>query len=123
MNPKEIVIEFNNCINKRDIRGLEQLMTDNHSFVDSANTVERGKTNCLNAWKGFFQGFPDYKNYFQDIKINNDLVIIVGHSSCSDRILEGPAIWTARIENSKIAEWRVYEDTDKNRQLLRLNDE
>lgn len=123
MNPKEVVIEFNNCINNRDINGLEQLMTEDHSFIDSENNVMSGKVNCLNAWKGFFQGFPDYKNIFQTIRVNNDDVVITGHSVCSAPVLQGPAIWSAKIENSKIAEWRVYEDSSKNRQLLGLNDD
>lgn len=123
IDPKKIVIEFNHCINNRDIGGLEQLMADNHSFIDSANTVMSGKISCLDAWRGFFQRFPDYKNHFNDMEIINHVVVIVGHSTCSDRILDGPAIWTAKIEDSKVVEWRVYEDTDKNRQLLGLNDE
>lgn len=118
MDPKQIAIEFNHCINHRDIDRLEQLMTTNHTFIDSANNVESGKTNCVNVWSGFFRAFPDYKNHFRNITVNDNLVIIVGHSTCTDKILEGAAIWTAKIEDSKVAEWRVYEDTDNNRQLL-----
>lgn len=121
MSPKEIVNAFNDCINNRDVNGLEQLMTDDHTFIDSVSNVDSGKSSCLNAWRGFFQGFPDYRNHFQDIKVNKDLVLIVGRSTCSNPMLEGSAIWTAKIKNFKIDEWRVFEDTAENRQKLGLN--
>lgn len=120
MAPEDVVLRFNNCINTRDLNGLGQLMTDNHSFIDSGNNIVKGKTNCLNAWKAFFNGFPDYKNIFQYITAEGGFVKITGHSTCSASILEGPAIWTAAIENDKVKEWRVYEDNNTNRKLLNI---
>jgi hypothetical protein len=37
---------------------------------------------------------------------------------CSDVRLDGPALWTAKARDSKLAEWRVYEDTPANRHML-----
>lgn len=46
-------------------------------------------------------------------------VAIVGHSVCpGNSALDGPALWTARIENGRVAEWRVYEDSAENRVRL-----
>jgi hypothetical protein len=79
-----------------------------------------GKTNCLKAWRDFFEAFTDYENHFQDFVENSDLVIISGYSTCSVKALEGPAIWRVRIKDAKIDEWRIYENTEQNRQLLGL---
>ena len=37
--------------------------------------------------------------------------------------LDGPAIWTARIEDGKVSEWRLYEDTPANRARLGIAEE
>ena len=36
--------------------------------------------------------------------------------------LAGAALWTATIENARVAEWRVYEDTSENRKRLAIDD-
>lgn len=37
-DPKLIVLQFNESINKQDIENLSKLMTDNHIFIDRENT-------------------------------------------------------------------------------------
>src|SRR5262247_522848 len=85
-------------------------MTDDHRFTDTLGNSVYGKANCLEAWRGFFEQFPDYRNTFVDIRARDDLVIVVGYSTCSVEVLSGPAIWTATIRNDGVAHWRVYED-------------
>jgi hypothetical protein len=96
-------------------------MTNNHTFVDTEGGTVRGKVACLNAWHAFFTLFPDYRNVFESIQICDNLVIALGYSRCSDKQLDGPAIWTASVQNGTIAEWRVYEDSSENRRLLSIN--
>lgn len=120
MKPVEIVSKFNEFINNRDIQGLERLMTEDHTFIDSANNTDKGKKACLNAWRGFFQSFPDYKNIFENITAEKNVVKIIGYSTCSNPVLEGSAIWTAKIKEDKVSEWRVYEDNSDNRKLLNI---
>lgn len=43
---------------------------------------------------------------------------MVGHSECSEEILDGPALWTAVIKDGRVQEWRVYDDTEENRKKL-----
>ncbi len=117
-DPKTIVLRFNDCINSRDIQGLEQLMTVDHVFIDTLNNEIKGKETCVKSWKGFFVMFPDYQNFFETIVVKGHLVTIIGHSMCMDIRLEGPAIWTAKIHGDKVAEWRVYKDTEENREML-----
>lgn len=119
-DPREVVTQFNQCINNRDITGLSKLMSENHLFIDSENNRQSGKDEMLKAWKDFFDQFPDYKNHFSRIELKKDRVVITGHSSCSFKPLDGPAIWTAVVKDGLVEEWRVYDDTDENRDELGL---
>jgi hypothetical protein len=110
---KSIVTSFNDCIT-----GISSLMTDDHVFIDTANNSISGKNCCLAAWKSFFAAFPNYRNIFHQVLIVGDHAVIVGHSVCGDRRLVGPALWTAKLSGTLVAEWRVYEDTSANRALL-----
>ena len=121
-DPKTIALLFNDAINNRDIGGLAHLMGDGYTFIDSEDHIERGKQKGIDSWSRFFRLFPDYKNHFNRVLSRGGLVIMVGHSTCSDKRLAGPAIWTARISDQKVAEWRVYEDTPENRKGLGLID-
>jgi ketosteroid isomerase-like protein len=115
---KHIVLQFSDCINSRDIDGLAALMTDDHRFIDSANSSLLGKESALKAWRGFFESFPDYRNVFENVSVRDGVITIVGHSVCSDKRLDGPALWTAKVVDGKVPEWRVYDDTPENRAQL-----
>jgi hypothetical protein len=110
-----IVMWFNECINRRDLGGLS-------GFIDSANNTISGKERCVEAWRGFFAAFPDYRNHFEHVVLSGSKAVIVGCSVCSDARLTGPALWFAKIEGQLIAEWHVYEDTSASRVLLGLKD-
>jgi hypothetical protein len=97
-------------------------MTDGHVFIDSANNMVAGKERRIEAWRGFFGAFPDYRNHFESVFSAGSEAVIVGRSACSDTRLAGPALWTAKIDGELIAEWRVYEDTSANRALLGVKD-
>jgi ketosteroid isomerase-like protein len=107
--PQSVVVAFNHCINARDLDGQVDLMTDDHTFVDSAGGTIDGKPACTKAWRGFFDAFPDYRNVFASIVADGGTVAAVGHSECSVPALAGPARWTATIRDGKIARWQVDE--------------
>jgi ketosteroid isomerase-like protein len=119
---RNIVTAFNDCITRRDIDGLSKLMTDDHVFIDAVNNRISGKARCIEAWNGFFDAFPDYRNRFERVVMVGNEAVIIGHSVCSDVRLAGPALWTAKMEGELIAEWRVYEDTGANRARLGVSD-
>jgi len=108
---KSIVLQFNQAINNGDVGQLELLMTNDHLFVDSGHNIVKGIEPCLKALKGFFKLFPDYRNHFESIEINENVALMRGHSTCADKRLEGPALWKAEIRKNKIARWQVYEIT------------
>ena len=69
-----------------------------------------GRDACLQAWRGFFASFPDYRNVFDDISDTGDGVVVVhGRSECSFAPLAGPAQWRAVIVDGLVDEWRVSE--------------
>ena len=116
--PAAVAVRFNGSINRRDLDGLAKLMSDDHRFIDSeANTVS-GKQTCLDAWRGFFDSFPDYRNVFTSLTATDDVVTIVGYSECAEPSLAGPAIWTAAIQGETVTEWRVYADSPETRARL-----
>jgi ketosteroid isomerase-like protein len=119
-DPKFVVLQFNGCINNRDLQELSNLMTDDHVFIDSNGDIHSGKELMIKGWRDFFHQFPDYRNHFAIIESREDQVFVIGHSTCSFKLLDGPALWTAKVKDGLIAEWRVYLDTIENRENLDL---
>lgn len=117
---QSIVLRFNECINNRDAEGLANLMTEETEIIMGDVTDRRGKQAVKEAWIEFFNLFPDYKNHFKKLVTHGDRVHVIGFSTCSNRVLDGPALWTARVENGLIAEWRILEDNPENRKSLGL---
>ena len=117
-----ITLQFNNYINSSDLDGLSSLMTDDHVFIDSSNDVhDGGKEAMTEGWRDFFRLYPDYRNFFTSVIMSDGDVIMVGYSVCpNEPVLDGPAIWKARIRDGLLAEWRVYLDTRANRELLHI---
>ncbi len=119
-DPRALVHRFNDCINRRDLDGLARLMSDDHTFVDSAGSTVAGVSACLSAWRDFFAAFPDYRNVFTDLTVRAHTVTVVGHSVCAEPALAGPALWTVEIRDDKVTVWRVHDDTAENRRQLRI---
>ena len=114
-DPKLVALQFNEYINDQDVKGLSSLMTDRHTFIDRAGKTDKGKESMIRGWIEFFDSFPSYKNTFDRVESRDNLVILIGHAYWSEQNSYDPAIWTARIENDLVAEWRIYEDTAENR--------
>jgi ketosteroid isomerase-like protein len=118
----ETALAFNDAINRQDLDPLVALMTPDHLFVDSAGSETRGRDAMRAAWHGFFAAFPDYRNLARVWRIDGDAVLLVGRSECRESALAGPAIWKAVIRGSKVAEWRVYDDSSMTRRELGMAD-
>lgn len=95
-------------------------MTADHRFVDSENNCVRGREKLQVGWSKFFSKFPDYKNRLSAVLNREDGVFCVGHFRCSSPAVEGPAIWKAVVRRGRVAEWRVYEDSEQTRSQLGL---
>jgi protein-S-isoprenylcysteine O-methyltransferase Ste14/ketosteroid isomerase-like protein len=118
---RRTVLAFNDAITNRDLAALGTLMTEDHTFIDSDGHVISGRDDVLDAWRGFFEAFPDYRNVWASLTLKGDLLIALGHSLCPiEPRLDGPAIWTAKVRGARVSEWRVYEDTPESRAMLGL---
>jgi SAM-dependent methyltransferase len=107
------VLAFNAAINRRDAQALELLMAEDHRFIDSANSTIDGKSACLDAWRGFFDAFPDYRNIFDSVRSRpGGIVDVFGRSECSVPALDGPARWRAVVADGLVLEWRVFESKE-----------
>ncbi|MEA3478450.1 MAG: nuclear transport factor 2 family protein [Bacteroidota bacterium] len=115
-----IVRAFNNCINNQDIEGLSDLMAENHTFIERDGQSHAPKQHMVEGWKEFFKMFPRYKNSFTKIGTSDELVCVLGYAYWSEKETYDPVIWTARIENNLISEWRIYEDSAQNRMKFNL---
>ena len=47
-------LRFNERINQRDVEGLAELMTDDHTFIDNSGGVTKGKLAMKEGWRDFF---------------------------------------------------------------------
>ena len=105
-----VVLAFNAAINRSDLQGLGQLMADDHRFIDTADNTITGKLACLEAWRGFFVSFPDYRNVFDNVRSGpGGIVEVHGRSECSVAALSGPARWRAVVADGLVVEWRVFD--------------
>ncbi len=102
-----VALRFNEKINQRDLEGLAELMADDYTFISNSGEVTKGKDVNKQGWKEFFEEYPDYKNIFTCVTVQNNVVVMVGYSTCSYKPLDGPNIWTAKIRDRRISEWRV----------------
>jgi ketosteroid isomerase-like protein len=118
VDARAIVSRFNRAINSRDLDSLAALMTGDHRFTDTEEHTIEGKDTCVEAWRAFFDAFPDYRNVFEEIVARADVVALRGYSTCAFEQLAGPALWRALVRDGQVAEWRVYEDTPTTRSGL-----
>ncbi len=71
------------CINRGDLDGLCDSMTDDHVFYVEGEEPTNGKERMRDAWRGYFDGFPNYQVFEDEVFENSLGVFIVGHTSGS----------------------------------------
>lgn len=95
-------------------------MSEDHVFIDREGNIQRSKKVMVQNWKKFFSMFPHYRNTFTRMESRENLVVILGHAYWSEDNPRDPAIWTAKITDGRVSEWRVYADTRENRFTFNL---
>ncbi|MCX6149526.1 MAG: hypothetical protein NTX22_03260 [Ignavibacteriales bacterium] len=120
-DPMLTTLQFNDYISNQNLEGLSRLMADEHTFIDRDDNIHQPKEYVIGCWENFFKMFPNYKNTFKRVELKDDLVILVGYAYWNEDNTYDPAIWTAKIENDLITEWRIYYDNTENRKLFLLD--
>ena len=117
---KQVVLDFIEAINSHDLDRMEDLMSEDHVFINSHGKQTVGKKNMKVGWKGYFQFFPDYTIEVTDIIEGEDVIGVFGYSWATymnkrnkqnSNYWNLPGAWKARVENGKIKLWQVYIDT------------
>jgi len=122
-----VVRAFVAAINQGDTAKLSELMTEDHTFVDSAGTVDSDRDSMSKGWEEYFRMFPDYRVDVESILQDGDLVAAFGSAFGTyngkrglvpaNRI-EMPAAWRAIVENGKIKVWQVYADWTEGSRII-----
>jgi hypothetical protein len=95
-------------------------MTEDHAFIDRDDDRHEGKDHMTSGWKSFFAEFPEYRNTFSRIQSADDLVVVLGYAEWTAGGEPDRVIWTATVRDDLVAEWRVLEDTEANRERFGL---
>lgn len=129
LEPIRVVRRFIDCINRADIQGLGQLMTDDHELTVFDEPTLIGREANLAAWRGYVESYPAYAIYPDRIAEHAGVVAVLGHTTGSHLGLPDEAesqltlIWLAETVEGAIHAWRLIEDTPENRQRFRLERE
>ena len=126
-SPLETVLAFVERINRHDVPGLYQLMSDDHLFVDSIGDTLKGRDEMRKAWIAYFYLFPDYAITCDHVFFKDDEVALFGTargtysaagSMSQENKWEIPASWKGIVKDGLIVEWRVYADNEPVRRIL-----
>jgi len=109
---------FNEAINRGHLEALEGVMAAGHALVCYGSVDASGREASMEAWLGFFVAYPGYRNRMAVVVSDGGLV----EGDCPrEPELEGPALWSARVEDSGLlSEWRVWRNTPEDRRLRGL---
>lgn len=122
-----VVEQFVSKINAHDLGGLIALMTTDHAFVDSLGNksvrpvIEKG-------WEEYFAMVPDYWFRIDRTISDVDTSALVGEAGGTfvpkvgmpspGNAWKTPAVWVARVEHGKVAEWRIFCDNEPIREKM-----
>ena len=129
MNSKEIFVfkAFVNAINNADIEELQELMSEDHIFIDAAGRKEEGRENMIRGWKTYFEMFPDYKIEIEYIIQGKEIIGAFGTATGTykgkrglvpQNIIKMPAAWRAIIKDGKVKLWQVYADWTEGMKII-----
>ena len=108
---------FVQAINSADINRLAELMTEDHTFVDSDGQGYSGRDRMRSGWLDYFSMVPDYRIETVDVFSEGTMVVFLGNAE-GTFVQKGelkpqnhwkvPAAWRAVVDGPKVALWQVY---------------
>jgi len=113
---KENVLSFINAINASHFGRMQELMSNDHVFIDSQGHKTSGMDSLKKAWIQYFAMFPDYKIEVDEILEKDSLICVLGYASGTYKNMTNsnywriPAAWSAIVEDNRIKQWQVYAD-------------
>lgn len=123
--PVAVVISFIDRINRGDVDGLAQLMTDDHELRVHDEAPRIGRDANIAAWRGYIGAFPDYLICPHRIVEDGGCVAVLGYTTGSHLGLPDEeerrltVIWLADVVDGSVRAWRVLEDDPTMRAFTR----
>lgn len=127
-SPIQIVLKFEELINRRKADAISALMTADAEFIDSLGNRIRGTEKLRSAWAGYFKMVPDYSISHSEIFADGDTVAVFGSAQGTfskdgelnkENFWKTPAAWRAVTKDGKVAVWQVYADNEPIRAIMR----
>lgn len=126
MRPAEVAAAFVARINEHDLVGLNELMSDDHVFIDALDNRVAGRAAMRSGWEQYFALVPDYwikvDRTFQDDRVVALFGAAGGTYAGSSGGQRGrwkvSAAWLAETRDGEVAMWRVYADNLPMRRLM-----
>jgi ketosteroid isomerase-like protein len=127
MRPAEVAAAFVARINEHDLAALNELMTDDHVFIDALDNHVVGRAAMRAGWEHYFTLVPDYWIKVESTLQDDRVVALFGVAggTYAGGISGGqkgswkvPAAWLAEIRDGRVAMWRVYADNLPIRRLM-----
>jgi uncharacterized protein (TIGR02246 family) len=124
---EDVAQRFSLAINGQDPDKLAELMTPAHRFIDALGQAVEGREAMRAAWTGYFRMVPDYTITVEESFCLGQVVVMLGTAQGTyapdgqlraENRWQTPAAFRARIEDGKVAEWRVIADNEPMRQLM-----
>ncbi len=128
MDPVSVARAFVEAINAGSVVRLAALMTEDHVFVDSDGTENRGKSRMAPGWGDYFAMVPDYKINVRETFAAGGTVMLSGEAEGT--FVQGgllkpenhwrvPAAWRAVVRDGKVAVWQVYVNPEPMADILK----
>ena len=126
-----IVRDFIAAINRRRPAEMSELMTEDHTFVDSLGREESGRWAAIAGWTEYFRCFPDYSIRIEMLLSQGSHVAVFGSASgtysgpqglVAENRMEMPAAWRAVVEQGRVKRWQVYADGTEGRRVMAMDD-
>jgi len=126
-DPIDVASAFIAAINRHSPSDLSNLMSEDHTFVDSMGRTHAGRETMIAGWQHYFALFPDYAIQVESILANDGIVAIFGFASGTfagkrgaipENRISMPAAWKAVVKDGKVRLWQVYADWTEGMKII-----
>jgi ketosteroid isomerase-like protein len=120
-HPVDIALRFVEQINRQNLSGLVDLMTEDHTFIDLGGDIQRGREMMRRNWAAYFSLCPDYMIHVAEVYQVGDNVILIGRTTGSHtrqprhEEIRQTLIWGTAVTAGRVARWQIVADTVENR--------
>ena len=125
MDPVETALAFVKAINSKSLNDMYELMTADHTFIDSNGAEVCGNDTMCAGWKDYFSLVPDFHIDVAETFVRDNTVMMNGTATGTftrngtlnpEYSWTVPAAWRVVVENERVAVWQLY----VNPELMRL---